>query len=331
MDHSLTFENFTTGTMEDSNSTVLPNWELDNFEWGDPTFYFQFAINTVGVVGNILVVIAYFMGDMFTVSVNYFVLSLACANLLAAILLLPIPGFMQVPLSPPGRLYCVFLQGDMSTLLWVCITASIFLTMTISIESFTAVRKPTLYKKIFCFKRYRRLITLIVWCAAFLTNTRHYFTKRVDENGMCYDVLGLQSEHTCGIAVSLPIGLTYILPSIVMITSYAFTVSRLRENMEKNRRNSALTHARHRIIGVVLIDAIALIICLAPSQVVFLLRCLNKTKNREYFQILASFETILLSLYVCANPVIYTITNPQFRLTLKTMRERATGCCRLKG
>ncbi|KAJ8021064.1 Formyl peptide receptor-related sequence 7 [Holothuria leucospilota] len=233
-----------------------------------------------------------------------------------------------MPPSPLGRIYCILIHEE--TLFWVSIKASIFLIMTISIESATAVRKPMLYKNVFCNKCYRRLITLSIWFMAFLTNTHHYFTDVVDDNGKCNSTLGDESGSSIGadaIVVSLYIyGVTYILPLIVMITSYSLTASRLRKNMSKmNRRNSVLMRARYRVIGVVLIDIIVFFVCITPHQLVYLLECFDKEIDvPELYELVNNFDKLLLSIYVCANPIIYTITNPQFRLTLRIIWERIT-------
>lgn len=317
----------------DFGDNASSKWILEDFQEESLIVYVQLIINALGVVGNVLVVVAYYMGDMYMVSVNDFVLSLAYADLLAAILLLPIPKFITMPTDFLGHLYCTFIyQG---TLLWVCIKSSVFFIMAISLECAAAVRKPWLYKKIFCHKPYRRLISVSIWIISFASNLHRYITDKVSADGRCNSTLVSQATLETPTAaykadvimVSLYVySITYIIPLLVMITAYALTAARLRKNVGKmSRRNSILVRARYRVIGVVLIDIIVFIICLTPNQLMYLITCFGKDLDVAILKKVLKFDHILLSIYVCANPIIYTATNPQFRLTLKSI------CCGAQG
>lgn len=300
-------------------------------------FWVQLAINLTGIVGNILVIISHFMGDLYMVSVNDFVLALAFSDLIAAILLLPLPKFVEMPQNFLGKTYCILVLQD--SLFWIAIKTSVFLMMVIALESAAAVRKPFLYNKIFCSKKYRLLIVLLIWVVSTASNLYHFFTDRVTDEGECegiHDNMSINGDaenntNTSAAAdgsqevmISLYVyTVTYIIPLFVMIIAYSLTAIRLRQNMFKmNRRNSVFARARHRVIGVVFCDIIVFIVCLTPSEIIFLLDCFGINSDVHLLQTLDGFRDILHSVYVCANPIIYTVTNPQFRLILRRLFRR---------
>lgn len=296
-------------------------------------FYVQLGINLTGIVGNILVIISHFMGDLYMVSVNDFVLALACSDLIAAITLLPLPEFHEMPQNVLGRTYCILILEE--ALFWISIKASVFFMMMIALESAAAVRKPLLYNKIFCTKKYRRTIVLLIWILAVASNLYHFFTDEVTDDGQCTGIMDNYSATTdvepakesLEILISLYVySITYLIPLFVMVVAYSLTAVRLRQNMFKmNRRNSVFARARHRVIGVVFCDIIVFFVCLTPSEIIFLTECFGKdlsTSTGDVYFAVTKFRDILHSIYVCANPIIYTVTNPQFRLILRKLFRR---------
>jgi len=122
------------------------------------------ALNLVTLVGNTLVIMAVILNKHLRSTTNFFIVSLACADLAV--------GFFVLPFSITNELLKSWIFGKilcrvwMATDVWLC-TASIYNLLAITIDRYMAVTKPLSYRFIVSKTRATVIITL-VWLVSFL-------------------------------------------------------------------------------------------------------------------------------------------------------------------
>ena len=121
-------------------------------------------LTLVVVVGNSLVVIAVFKSRKLRTTTNNFVVSLACADLLVGVMVLPLSGANEVlHYWPFGRMTCsVWLAVDV----WTC-TSSILHLCAISLDRYLAIGYPFKYPTLMSPRRSRILVGA-VWVSSFI-------------------------------------------------------------------------------------------------------------------------------------------------------------------
>lgn len=101
------------------------------------------ALNLVTLVGNSLVILAVILNKHLRSSTNFFIVSLACADLAV--------GFFVLPFSITNELLKRWIFGKimcrvwLATDVWLC-TASIYNLLAITIDRYMAVTKPLSYR-----------------------------------------------------------------------------------------------------------------------------------------------------------------------------------------
>ena len=121
-------------------------------------------LTLIVIVGNSLVVIAVFKSRKLRTTTNNFVVSLACADLLVGVMVLPLSGANEVlHYWPFGRMTCsVWLAVDV----WTC-TSSILHLCAISLDRYLAIGYPFKYPSLMSPRRSRILVGA-VWVSSFI-------------------------------------------------------------------------------------------------------------------------------------------------------------------
>ena len=100
----------------------------------------EVVIALLSVIGNCLVVVVFYKFSILQTVTNYYVTSLACADLLVG--LLGVPGAIATSLGLPTNYHaCLFMN---SLLLLLC-TASIFSLLAVTIDRYWAIMFPLTY------------------------------------------------------------------------------------------------------------------------------------------------------------------------------------------
>nr|UYI00194.1 octopamine receptor 1-like protein [Neoseiulus barkeri] len=122
------------------------------------------VINFVVIFGNVLIIAAVLASNKLRTVTNYFVISLAVADLLVGLTVMPYSITLEVFRAWPfGGYFCkIWLAVDV----WLC-TSSILNLCAISIDRYLAITRPMKYRTLMSSKRARLLIVL-VWVTAFL-------------------------------------------------------------------------------------------------------------------------------------------------------------------
>ncbi|KAI1306025.1 Octopamine receptor 1 [Halotydeus destructor] len=122
------------------------------------------VINAMVIAGNILVILAVFVSSKLRTSTNYFIVSLALADLLVGIAVLPYSVTHDVlDVWIFGEVWC---QGWLVVDVWLC-TASILNLCAISVDRYLAVTRPVRYRSMMTSRR-AKMVIIAVWLLSFL-------------------------------------------------------------------------------------------------------------------------------------------------------------------
>ena len=271
------------------------------------------------VVGNGFVFMAvYTFRELRTVT-NYFVMSLAAADLAVALLAMPV--WLLSSLLPIDNEYDSLVL-DLCTK-WIdpfCCTASIFNATLVSIDRYYAISRPLRYKTVVTPRRSKRSIAS-VWGFSMVISGISFLQFHDDLKVIHGYVIFLFASLFC-----LPLGIM----SFAYISIYRAAINQI-SKMRSNRLGSAsgekkrysYTFERRRrffrelkITKMLAIIVSLFVICWSPFLVVTLIEAFT------YHEIPVAIEGVIVFLpYVlsCANPWIYTGMNRDFRLAFKKL------------
>ena len=279
-------------------------------------------VSIVGIIGNSLVIAVYTSKKKRNSTTNVLMLALACADLISSLFFLPLPTASYVPRNAWGEIYCRIIFNK--SIQWISIESSVYTLTLLSVERFMAVVHPVRYRVIFSGSRPKRFV-LIIWFFAVILKSFNFYNTII-ENDQCVYI-----KFPKGFDLLIAIGviiIEYIFPICVMVVTNIITIRALRYQARNLQEHSSNMNARERgpaksvlktrrnMIHVVLIVIITFIICWTPNQISLLLINID-VLSVEYFNgdIHQTF-IILAFTNSCANPIIYTFKNKNFRVSM---------------
>ncbi|XP_055677215.1 octopamine receptor Oamb isoform X2 [Lutzomyia longipalpis] len=141
---------------------------IDDVQWTEPGNLVSLAvlavINVLVIVGNCLVIAAVFCSHKLRSVTNFFIVSLAVADLLV--------GLAVLPFSATWEVFKVWIFGDLWCRIWLAVdvwmcTASILNLCAISLDRYVAVTRPVSYPSIMSTTKAKSLIAGI-WVLSFV-------------------------------------------------------------------------------------------------------------------------------------------------------------------
>ncbi|XP_077302865.1 octopamine receptor in mushroom bodies [Arctopsyche grandis] len=140
----------------------------ESVQWSDPSLLASLTvlaiINVLVIVGNCLVIAAVFCSSKLRSVTNLFIVSLAVADLLV--------GIAVLPFSATWEVFKVWIFGDVWCSVWLAVdvwmcTASILNLCAISLDRYVAVARPVRYPSLMSRKRAKALIAGL-WVLSFV-------------------------------------------------------------------------------------------------------------------------------------------------------------------
>ncbi|XP_072016434.1 galanin receptor 2a-like [Amphiura filiformis] len=303
----------------DKNAAV-PNIYLIPVPW-DWRLIIQLILAIVGIIGNSTVIHVYLHTRTLTVNTtNRFIAALAVADIITSICIIPIPTLSYVPDNFGGHFYCKVVRS--SVVLWTSIVASIFSLMVLAIERLVAIVPPMRYKRLFSVK-VTRFIIAFIWIFAFAFNTFVIYANHLNSiEGACYvDFGGKRFQMFIGVSAFI---LEYLVPVTLMLVVNIRSIQILKMRAlvfttKTNRKsgNLAFLQARQRVIYMLLAVIISFIVCWSPDQFAFLAFNLGLVPFEYMYGNLYRAFVVLAFANSCINPVLYALTNKNFRQAIK--------------
>ena len=285
---------------------------------------FLAIIAVIALIGNILVMILFLKNRHWLQKVHTRpLLNLAIQDILTAIGLLVLPGFVQpddaysTPQDPTlAEMYCRVIWS--MYIPFALAIASVYTCVMLAIDRWSAVLRPTSYKR---FSNSRIVIwsmLILPWVAGSVLEISTILNVRADEvNGtfVCSWLDKENSPENTAVALVTFIGMI-IVPAILIIIAYVMIVTKIRQSLAKvkpvvgNSNRAQSSERSTKVTRVACIVSVIVIVCWLPDQLYYCLSLMNLVElgtPLHYGLVILAFINSML------NPFLYSFSNRQCR------------------
>ncbi len=303
---------------------------------------FLAIIAVIALLGNILVVILFIKNRKWLKKAHTcLLLDLAIQDILTAIGLLVLPGFVQTadaytpPASPTlSQIYCSFIWSRYIP--FALAISSVYTCLMLTVDRWSAVLRPMSYRRINNSIKVVAIMIIFPWFAGFgleISAILNVNSNEVNGTFVCSWTVDESSPKKTAVALVTFFGMILV-PAILITIAYAMIIVKLRRSSTKVRpivgslnheqssvhgqyakKNDSFTHLK-RLTRVAYTASAIVIICWLPDQLYYCLFQLDLvelgTPLHDALVILAFTNTML-------NPFLYSFSNKQYKEEFKAI------------
>ena len=310
---------------------------------------FLAIIAIFALLGNILVVILFIKNRQWLKKAHScLLLGLATQDILTAIGLLVLPGFVQTAdaYDPPqdSSLSQLFCSVVWSRYIPFALAISLVYTcLMLTVDRWWAVLRPMSYRRISNSTKVVAAMVIIPWIAGLgleVSAIINVHSMEVNGTFVCSWTQDERSPRKTAVALVTFFGMILV-PAILITIAYAMIVVKLRESSTKvrpigsdlnrqgspgrahdtKRNNDSFSHLK-KLTRVACAASTTVIVCWLPDQLYY---CLFQLDEVEIGTPLHDALVILAFMNTMLNPVIYSFSNKQYRDEFK-----AILCCKFR-
>ena len=294
-------------------------------------------ISTFTLLGNIVVVILFIKRrDWLKTSHSCLLLALAIQDLMTAINLLLLPGFVlptdvyDIPTSTKLReFYCCFIWSWYFP--FALSIVSVYTCLMLAIDRWLAVWKSIIYKRFRCSAKFVALMLIIPWIAGFGfeigTVLKAESSRKNNASYICNFVEVRTSPENTMKVIILFIG-KGVLPAMLISITYGTMMNALKKSASRvssNKSHSSKDQVKSslalkKVTRMVCLASASVIFCWLPDQIYYFLYELNLI---ELSDTVHNVLHILGFLNTCFNPIIYNFYNNHYNKEFRNI----LSCC----
>ncbi|XP_072169069.1 adenosine receptor A2b-like [Diadema setosum] len=284
----------------------------------------------VGIVGNLLVIVVIHKRRHKKRSTDLLINALAVADFLTSLFILPVPLARTVPTNGPwGWVYCRLIFS--MYFMWVCVTASIYTLVAISIERYIAIAHPIHFHSMVTKRRVNGVVC-VAWLIGFLVPIPSRFVFMVGEQ--TNECILSYSNSTLVIFIPLFLGATRVfIPVAILVTTQLAIVNILHRQSRRFKTIASTSTtlpsfhhvAKTRLVRMMLVVMGFFVLCWSPLYIYFVLTGFQKIQLTDVVNTPIYEGLTTLGFYnSCVNPIIYTLRSTKFRAAVRDMFKHAS-------
>jgi len=254
---------------------------------------------------------------------NILLFSLAVADMLTGVFLVATPGYAipksayPVPTRLGGEIFCRLLANRY--LLFAMGKVSILLAACLAIERWYCVLRPIQYKNKFSRKRIVIYVICMFVVTCILSMNKFFETSLAGKK--CVTKKAPYGKHGTRAFIFAYSFAAFYIPCLITWLTFAHITLHFPSFPGEGNENANKKRRQRVLLRMCVITAVALTVCVFPSQTIYILSPFGITKIGSP---LHKGFNVLVMLNSCMNPLIYCFTNKEYRKEFKKL----IGCHR---
>ena len=280
------------------------------------TIFITVAFCLVITVGNLSIIIAVVVNPLKKLRspFNYFITSLALADLIVGIISMPIAIYIHVLEYLKKISDVLTLRKFFIIILFTSLTASLLCLITLTIDRNIAITFPLKYRNNLTWKK-RWTASFIMWTVSFSLSFTYFKVGYIDFL-MIYN-------NTAVVIAAITLVITYIrVYKFLRAQSQRMKELTRTSSDEAKMQEAKRTYQQKRVTRIFLWILLLFLASYIPGTIVVYILQFCKKCNCEFIHIMRDISFYLITVNSCMNPFVYAFKNKDYRHALTEIWKR---------